>query len=57
MRRFFFPLMLAVFLACVLTACMQDSMDSVKVDGDVTTVFSTGSTSGIRSRTLTGISF
>ena len=59
MKMFLMPLALLMLMIVCLTGCMQeDSFDSVKVDGDITTVFRTGSgPSHMSSRTRTGISF
>lgn len=56
MKIFFAPLVLMMLLATCLTGCLQE--DNIKVDGDMTTVFSTGSGfSHAQSRARTGISF
>ena len=59
MKTFLVPLALLMLTTLFLTGCMQeDTFDSVKVDGDITTVFRTGSSpSHMSSRTRTGISF
>ncbi len=59
MKTFFVPLTLAVLLTVCLTGCLrEDSFDSVKVDGEMSTVFRTGSgLSHAYGRTRTGISF
>lgn len=59
MRKFFFPLVVAALCAGCLSGCLrEDSFDSVKVDGEMSTVFRTGSgPSYMHSRTRTGISF
>lgn len=59
MKTFLVPFALMVLLAVSLTGCLQeDSLDSIKVDGEMSTVFRTGSgPSYMHSRTLTGISF
>ena len=59
MKTFLAPFVLMVLLAVCLTGCLQeDSLDSIRVDGEMSTVFRTGSgPSHLRSRTSTGISF
>ena len=74
MKTFLVPLALLMLAMLFLTGCMQeDTFDSVKVDGDITTVFRTGSSehrgdiatvfrtgsspSHMSSRTRTGLSF
>lgn len=59
MKTFLAPLAFFVLLAVCLTGCLrEDSFDSVKVDGDMSTVFRAGSgPSHMYSRTRTGISF
>lgn len=59
MKTFLAPLALLMLLAACLTGCLQeDSLDSVKVDGEMSTVFRTGSgPSHMYGRTRTGISF
>ena len=59
MRKFLFPLVVMLLFACGLTGCLsEDRLDSVKVDGSMTTVLGTGSGhSGAGSQMRTGISF
>ena len=59
MRKFLFPLVFAALCAGCLSGCLrEDSFDSVKVDGEMSTVFRTGSgPSHTYSGTRTGISF
>ena len=59
MKTFLVPLALMTLLAVCLAGCLQeDSFDSVKVDGEMSTVFRTGSgPSHMYGRTRTGISF
>ena len=59
MKTFLAPFVLMVLLAVCLTGCLQeDSLDSIKVDGEMSTVFRTGSgPSHMYGRTRTGISF
>lgn len=59
MKTFLAPFALLMLLAVSLTGCLrEDSFDSVKVDGEMSTVFRTGSApSHMYSRTRTGISF
>jgi Na+/H+ antiporter NhaC len=54
MKKFFLLMML---LTAMLSACMRDSLDNVRVSGDVTTVISTGHDSWTGSRMRTGIDF
>ena len=59
MKMFLAPFVLMVLLAVCLTGCLQeDSLDSIRVDGEMSTVFRTGSgPSHMYGRTRTGISF
>ena len=59
MKTFLCPLILLALCAGCLSGCLQeDSFDSVRVDGEMSTVFRTGSgPSLMHSRTRTGISF
>ena len=59
MKTFLAPLALLMLLALGLTCCVQeDTLDSIRVDGEMATVFRTGSgPSLMQSRTRTGISF
>lgn len=59
MKTFLAPFVLLTLLAVCLTGCLrEDSFDSVKVDGEMSTVFRTGSApSHMYGRTRTGISF
>ena len=59
MKTFLAPFALMTLLAVCLTGCLQqDTIDSIKVDGDMTTIFRTGSgPSHMQSRARTGISF
>ncbi len=59
MKTFLAPFVLMVLLAVCLTGCLQeDSLDSIRVDGEMSTVFRTGSgPSHMYGRTRTGISF
>ena len=59
MKTFLVPLTLMMLLAVCLTGCLrEDGVDSIKVDGEMSTVFRTGSgPSHMYGRTRTGISF
>ena len=59
MKTFLAPFVLMVLLAVCLTGGLQeDSLDSIRVDGEMSTVFRTGSgPSHMYGRTRTGISF
>ena len=59
MKTFLAPFVLMLLLAVCLTGCLQeDSLDSIRVDGEMSTVFRTGSgPSHMYGRTRTGISF
>ena len=59
MKTFLAPFVLMVLLAVCLTGCLQeDSLDSIRVDGEMSTGFRTGSgPSHLYGRTRTGISF
>ena len=59
MKTFLAPIALLMLLALGLTGCAQeDALDSIRVDGEMVTVFRTGSgPSLMHSRTRTGISF
>ena len=59
MKTLLAPIALLMLLALGLTGCAQeDALDSIRVDGEMVTVFRTGSgPSLMHSRTRTGISF
>ena len=60
MKKSVFIVVLAVLALLCLSACMKDDLENidVKVDGDLRTTFSTGSSgSGVYSRARTGIGF
>ncbi len=60
MRKVFFAFVLFVLLFATLPACSKnsDSLDNVRVSGDVTTVFGAGSGGHVqRTRTRTGLEF
>lgn len=59
MKTFFLSIAVAVFSVFCLTGCSQEGgFDNIRVDGDMVTVFETGSgPSHLRGRTSTGISF
>ncbi|WP_298067530.1 hypothetical protein [uncultured Mailhella sp.] len=60
MKKLFFSFVIFAVLAATLPACSQDgdSLDRVRVSGDMTTVFRTGSGGQMQgNRTRTGIDF
>ena len=59
MKTFFLPFIAAGLLVVCLSGCSQEgSFDNIRVDGDIVTVFETGSgPSHMYGRTRTGISF